>query len=99
MRIAVLFALLSVFLVVENCGAMLDSDELEDQVFIILSFDAFKPQYFELGITPNMDAFREEGCYAPYMIPRFPTKTFVNHISIATGENSKLVFIFLGRIN
>lgn len=81
-----LVALLISFLLVENCGAYFDRDQADDQVLIVLSLDAFKPEYFDLGITRNMESFRREGSYSPYMIPRFPTKTFVNHFSLGTGE-------------
>lgn len=86
MRPTVLFVLLSVFWWMENGSAFLDSDELDEQVFIILSLDSFHKRYFDFGITPKMREFRKQGVYAKSMKPRFPTKTFVNHFSIATGQ-------------
>lgn len=85
MKTTALLTLLSVFVCVKNCSAEFDSDELEDQILIVLSLDAFQPKYFELGITPNMEAFRQQGSFSPYLKPTFPTKTFVNHFSIGTG--------------
>ncbi len=35
--------------------------------------------------TPNIDPLASQGSTVPYMIPAFPTKTFPNHMSIATG--------------
>lgn len=54
---------------------------------LVISFDAFKPEYFDLGIAPSFRQFYEEGVRATDMMPVFPTKTFVNHFSIATGSN------------
>lgn len=78
-------ALLSVFLLVGNSGAYFDGDLADDQVLLVLSLDAFKPEYLDYGLTENMELFRQMGSYSPFMIPRFPTKTFVNHFSLATG--------------
>lgn len=81
----VFVSLLSVLLSLKNCAGFLDPDELDGQTLIVLSFDAFQNRYFDLGITPNLKEFRDTGCSAPSMKPQFPTKTFVNHFSIATG--------------
>lgn len=52
---------------------------------LVVSLDAFRPEYFRRHVTPFMEQFRKNGGYAPYMQNVFPTKTFVNHFSIATG--------------
>lgn len=52
---------------------------------IVVSFDAFRPEYFDLGITPHLESIRRSGAQTPYMRNVFPTKTFPNHFSIATG--------------
>lgn len=82
---ASLVAVLSVFLLVRDCAAIFEGYPADDQVVMIISLDAFKPGYLDLGLTKNMKLFRRLGSYSPYMIPRFPTKTFVNHFSLATG--------------
>ncbi len=52
---------------------------------ILVSFDAFRWDYLTRGITPNLDKVVKEGVNALSLRPCFPSKTFPNHISIATG--------------
>ncbi|KAK3925339.1 Ectonucleotide pyrophosphatase/phosphodiesterase family member 5 [Frankliniella fusca] len=52
---------------------------------LIVSMDAFKPDYVDDCLTPSIARLRTEGAYAPFMKNVFPTKTFPNHHSIATG--------------
>lgn len=52
---------------------------------ILISFDGFRWDYVDRGITPNFDYMREEGVSAKSLRPCFPSKTFPNHISIITG--------------
>lgn len=54
-------------------------------VLIVVSYDAFSNDYFTKGLVPNMDRLKKSGTYAKYLINVFPTKTFPNHHSIATG--------------
>lgn len=61
---------------------------------LLVSIDGFRHDYRQLYNTPNLDFFADEGTHAEYLIPVFPTKTFPNHYSIATGlytENTGLV--------
>lgn len=61
---------------------------------LLVSIDGFRHDYQQLYNTPNLDLFAGEGAHAEYLIPVFPTKTFPNHYSIATGrytENTGLV--------
>lgn len=58
----------------------------EEQPYVILiSFDAFRWDYLNRGITPNIDKFRNEGVSAMSLRPVFPSTTFPNHLSIITG--------------
>lgn len=52
---------------------------------VVVSFDAFRPDYLDRGLTPHLNEFRQSGVRAEYMRNVFPTKTFPNHFSIATG--------------
>lgn len=54
-------------------------------VLIVVSYDAFRYNFFAKGLTPHMSSLRKEGTYAEYLENVFPTKTFPNHHSIATG--------------
>ncbi len=52
---------------------------------ILISFDGFRWDYVDRGITPNFDYIKEHGVSAISLRSCFPTKTFPNHISIITG--------------
>lgn len=52
---------------------------------ILVSFDGFRWDYTSRGITPNFDFIEENGVKALSLKPSFPSITFPNHISIATG--------------
>lgn len=62
---------------------------------IIISFDGFRWDYVNRGITPNINSLINEGVKASSFQPVFPTKTFPNHISIITGmypEHHGIIF-------
>ncbi len=67
----------------------------QNQPYVILiSFDGFRWDYSEQGITPNIDKMKKEGVHAFSLRPSFPSKTFPNHYSIVTGmypENHGLI--------
>ncbi len=52
---------------------------------ILISFDGFRYDYANRGITPNIDKMKKEGVSASSFQPCFPSKTFPNHQSIITG--------------
>jgi len=52
---------------------------------IIVSLDGFRWDYPNATHTPTLDSIEEIGVKAKSMIPSFPTKTFPNHYSMATG--------------
>ena len=61
---------------------------------ILISFDAFRWDYPDRGITPNLDFIKQNGVHALSLQPCFPSKTFPNHYSIVTGlypENHGLI--------
>lgn len=66
--------------------AELDAERLSstEPALLVISYDAFRPEYFNRNVTPFMDQLRKEASSAEYMRNVFPTKTFVNHFSIAT---------------
>jgi arylsulfatase A-like enzyme len=47
--------------------------------------DGFRWDYADKAATPNLDGIAREGVKARAMIPSFPTKTFPNHYTMATG--------------
>lgn len=52
---------------------------------ILISFDGFRWDYPNRGMTPNLDFIKENGVHALSLKPCFPTKTFPNHYTIVTG--------------
>ena len=68
-----------------NSGCSLLNRGDEDQYVVMVSFDAFRWDYPELYNTPNFDKLASRGVRAERLIPSFPTKTFPNHYTLATG--------------
>jgi predicted AlkP superfamily pyrophosphatase or phosphodiesterase len=52
---------------------------------VLVSLDGFRWDYSKLYKTPNLNKLAAEGVKAERLIPSFPTKTFPNHYTIATG--------------
>ena len=52
---------------------------------ILISIDGFRWDYMDRYPTPNMDRIAATGTKAERLLPVFPTLTFPNHYSIATG--------------
>lgn len=52
---------------------------------VVLSLDGFRWDYPNRTQTPNLDWMAQHGVKAERMIPSFPTTTFANHYTIATG--------------
>ncbi|MCF8331965.1 MAG: ectonucleotide pyrophosphatase/phosphodiesterase [Bacteroidales bacterium] len=52
---------------------------------IMLSLDGFRWDYPDNVSTPNLDRIASMGVKAKSLKPAFPTKTFPNHYSMATG--------------
>jgi len=62
--------------------------------FILISIDGLRPDYLDRVDTPILDMLIQNGTVADHLIPIFPTKTFPNHYSTATGlyaENTGIV--------
>jgi alkaline phosphatase D len=52
---------------------------------VLVSMDAFRWDYNQIYKTPNLNKLAEDGVKAGRLIPSFPTVTFPNHYTIATG--------------
>src|SRR6056297_1116144 len=64
----------------------LNSDETLNKHYVILvSLDGFRWDYVERFNPPFLNRFIENGIRAKSLIPSFPSKTFPNHYTIATG--------------
>jgi predicted AlkP superfamily pyrophosphatase or phosphodiesterase len=70
------------------------ADQIDKPYVILVSCDGYRYDYVERFRPPNISRFVEEGVQAASMISSFPSKTFPNHYTIATGlypENHGLV--------
>ncbi|KAK4162002.1 alkaline-phosphatase-like protein [Cladorrhinum sp. PSN259] len=52
---------------------------------LIISLDGFRADFLNRGLTPRLSAFIKEGVSPLYMLPSFPSVTFPNHYTLATG--------------
>ncbi len=52
---------------------------------ILIALDGFRSDYFEKFEPPTLNRIAAEGVRARWMTPSFPTKTFPNHYTVATG--------------
>lgn len=63
-----------------------NAPEQRDKPYLVLvSIDGFRWDYQDLYDTPALDRIAKNGVRAARMLPVFPTQTFPNHYSIATG--------------
>ena len=76
-------------------GSLSNSADAQQAPYVILiSLDGFRWDYVERFRPPHLSKFIAEGVQAESLIPCFPSKTFPNHYTIATGmypENHGLV--------
>ncbi|HSK19524.1 MAG TPA: ectonucleotide pyrophosphatase/phosphodiesterase [Longimicrobiales bacterium] len=56
---------------------------------VMVSFDGFRYDYLDRGLTPVLDSLARTGVRADGLLPVMPTKTFPNHYAIATGMYSE----------
>ena len=56
-----------------------------EPTLILISLDGFRWDYMRWADTPHLDSLVSAGSGAQALVPAFPTKTFPNHYSIATG--------------
>lgn len=90
-----LSSILLVSLFLTTCfGAVIDSRASANAeisvsshpILIVVSYDGLRHDYFDnTDRTPWLNALKRGGVSVPYMDPVFPTLTFPNHQSIATG--------------
>ena len=52
---------------------------------ILVSIDGFRVDYIDRGVTPNLSRLAAGGVRAVGMKPAFPSLTFPNHYTLATG--------------
>jgi predicted AlkP superfamily pyrophosphatase or phosphodiesterase len=52
---------------------------------ILISLDGFRADFLYRNLTPTLNQFVAEGISPKYMMPSFPSVTFPNHYTMATG--------------
>ncbi|RLD88382.1 MAG: alkaline phosphatase family protein, partial [Bacteroidetes bacterium] len=61
-------------------------EERDDRPYlVILSLDGFRWDYPQMANTPTLDSLKKAGVIAESLKPSYPTKTFPNHYTMATG--------------
>jgi predicted AlkP superfamily pyrophosphatase or phosphodiesterase len=61
------------------------AEQIEKPFVILISADGFRYDYAEKYNAKNLLRLRKEGVQAESMIPSFPSVTYPNHYSVATG--------------
>lgn len=81
-----LFRLLLLLVAISTSAAFAQTPvrDLEPTV-ILISLDGFRYDYIDKYSPPTLRRLAREGVRAKWMIPSFPTKTFPNHYTVATG--------------
>ena len=69
----------------QGSGGINAPEQRDKPYLILISLDGFRWDYQDLYETPALDRIAANGVRAERMIPVFPTLTFPNHYSIATG--------------
>ncbi|HSV89101.1 MAG TPA: ectonucleotide pyrophosphatase/phosphodiesterase [Bacteroidales bacterium] len=69
-----------------SCSRLTGSNEVSNENYVVmLSLDGWRWDYSARVPTPNLDGIATQGVMVEYLKPVFPTKTFPNHYSMATG--------------
>lgn len=82
-----LWILTAVF-IFSSCSILTEKnnkDDSDEKYVVIVSMDGFRYDYSKRFNTPNLDYIAQNGVFSDSLIPVFPSSTFPNHYSIATG--------------
>ena len=79
-------AALAACLVLSACSARSPRPaEPAARTVVLVSIDAFRADYLSNDATPNLARIAREGTHAAWMNPSYPSLTFPNHYTLATG--------------
>ncbi|MDQ3229065.1 MAG: ectonucleotide pyrophosphatase/phosphodiesterase [Pseudomonadota bacterium] len=79
------FSLPALFFVFLAACAPATRPPVERDSVLLVSLDGFRPDYLDLGITPNLSRLAREGVRADWMKTSYPSLTFPNHYTLVTG--------------
>lgn len=85
--------LLSILSLIYGCASLRTTSNQDEKYVVVLSLDAFRYDYPEIWHTPTLDSLARVGVKGAFY-PSFPSLTFPNHYSMATGlypNNSGIV--------
>ncbi|KAL9652347.1 hypothetical protein ABK040_012003 [Willaertia magna] len=96
-KLLVLFIILSIPIIISVVALILfltyksnnnDNTSKIKEMVLLISIDGFRHDYFYKfkSFIPNILKIRNSGTFIEKLKPVFPTKTFPNHYSIATGQ-------------
>lgn len=77
--------LLCLLLVCLNLNAASSAEPSDKNSLLLISIDGFAQDYLKRYKAPTLSRLADAGVIAQSMQPSFPTKTFPNHYTIATG--------------
>ncbi|MCH1920000.1 ectonucleotide pyrophosphatase/phosphodiesterase [Shewanella sp. A3A] len=80
-----LLAMMAVAAMSVSTGVAQAKDSKQQPTVVMISIDGFRWDYIEKHHANNLAAIAKHGVRAEQMRPQYPTKTFPNHISLATG--------------
>lgn len=69
----------------KGTGGINSASQLDKPYLVLVSIDGFRWDYMDRYPTPNLDRIASKGSKVERLLPVFPTLTFPNHYSIATG--------------
>jgi len=79
------FILVAVSLILVSCQDKTQTNSDHQTYLVVLSLDGFRWDYPDHMNTQVLDSLKRVGVKAESLQPSFPTKTFPNHYTIATG--------------
>lgn len=76
---------LRILIVIALAACIVTAQEKFDTTVILISIDGMRADYLEKYVPPELSRLAKEGVRARWMKPAYPTKTFPNHYTVATG--------------
>uniref|UniRef100_A0A7E4ZZ53 NUC domain-containing protein n=1 Tax=Panagrellus redivivus TaxID=6233 RepID=A0A7E4ZZ53_PANRE len=67
------------------CDQQCENTDYGEPPLLIISLDGFAREYLDRNLVPSLDALTRCGSRAEFVYPSYPSKTFPNHYTIATG--------------
>ncbi|XP_076174778.1 ectonucleotide pyrophosphatase/phosphodiesterase family member 5 isoform X2 [Ptiloglossa arizonensis] len=81
MNFVIMFVLMFIMLLNVKDGLLIS----QHPKLLVVSYDAFRYDYFNRNLTPFMNRLKYESTHTDYIMNIFVTKTFPNHHTMATG--------------